>query len=394
MQTAQALLLTLPVIVHGHAYLYYPPLRGGALNNADNEYCPQCQGSSILPLPTCGKDKFLDFDGPVTTLQEVGGRVKFTVKMTAHHMGHFQFRLCDKVITSSLDGFANEEACLSEHILERVRPEEVHTDCVANDTRGDCQPFDEVNPSYWYLPPMSHGPTFSFHYRLPQGFSCEKCTLQWWWMTANSCTPHPDAYRCYFQKMQQQQWNANAWCWGACSFAGACPAVQRGAGSCGEQFKNCADVRIMHSSSSPVPSPTGSPAGPTPTHQPIAPPSPEPEAEAEQEAEEEQEQEEAGGSSSAPTAMPGMACKANLDLNRGVTDSDCKRCAEGYEWWPCNEASLCSCTPSLAEEATVSGKRARGHYFLGLIQQSDEVQKGAFGMGATPPEAAAQPQEL
>merc|ERR1740123_1661975 len=255
-------------------------------------------------MPTCGRDSFLNYsDGPVTTLT-VGQRVQFEVKVTAHHKGHFQFRLCNRTISSALGGRAAEEACLNEHVLQRVRPEDVHSNCQPNDARGDCQPFDEDNPSYWYLPPASAGDAvlleeavpaqqdqavlaqaqshsaavkvYRFYYQLPQGVACEKCTLQWWWSSANSCTPHPDAYRCYFQKIEQQQWNAGAWCRGACSFAGACPAVQRGASNCGEQFKNCADVRIAHASSSPLPSPTPRPAAPAPTPQPMAPPSREP----------------------------------------------------------------------------------------------------------------------
>merc|ERR1719382_2304795 len=63
-------------------------------------------------MPTCGNDPFLDFSqGPITTFSP-GQRVQFEVRVTAHHMGHFQFRLCDRAINSSLGGYAGEEACL------------------------------------------------------------------------------------------------------------------------------------------------------------------------------------------------------------------------------------------------------------------------------------------
>jgi len=138
-----------------------------------------------------------------------------------------------------------QEACLDEHVLERVRPEEVHSDCQPNDIRGDCQPFDEANPSYWYLPPAAGmSADYKFTYKLPDGVTCEKCTLQWWWSSANSCTPHPDAYRCYFQRMEALKWTASDWCSGACVYNDRpCPASQGANVLCGEQFKNCADVQ-------------------------------------------------------------------------------------------------------------------------------------------------------
>merc|ERR1719203_1924417 len=87
-------------------------------------------------MPTCGKESFLNYgDGPVTNLT-AGQRVQFEIRVTAHHKGHFQFRLCDRTINGSLSyagtsGYAGEEACLKEHVLERVRPEEMHSDCKA-----------------------------------------------------------------------------------------------------------------------------------------------------------------------------------------------------------------------------------------------------------------------
>jgi hypothetical protein len=40
-------------------------------------------------------------------------------------------------------------------------------------------------------------------------------------------------------------------------------------------------------------------------------------------------------------------CVANEAANRGVSDSNCAQCPLGYQWWPCNEATLCKgdCTP-------------------------------------------------
>merc|ERR550532_3149283 len=108
-------------------------------------------------MNSCGNDKFLEWtDGPVTTLK-AGEMVEFNIIVTAHHKGHFMFRLCDKVIDANLGDLQAHEDCLNEHILQRVRPTERHDDCQPNDMRGDCIPFDEANPSYWYIPPPGLG---------------------------------------------------------------------------------------------------------------------------------------------------------------------------------------------------------------------------------------------
>lgn len=170
------LLVAIPVLASGHAYLTKPEMRGGANDNAGNGYCPQCLGSTNLPMATCGNAHFLDVDGPVTELV-AGEMAEFAVTITAHHKGHFVFRLCDQALSSETGGYQAEESCLNEHVLHRVRPEEVHSDCHANDARGDCQPYDEYNPGHWYLPPP--GPSVHrFHYWIPSHFTCERCTLQ------------------------------------------------------------------------------------------------------------------------------------------------------------------------------------------------------------------------
>jgi len=412
MSKSGAISLLLPALAHGHAFLYFPPMRGGASGNPDNAYCPQCLGTIDLPMPTCGGEQFLNYpSGPVTPLT-AGQQVEFQIKVTAHHKGHFQFRLCDQTMSSAVGDLEDQEACLNEHILERVRPEKIHSDCQQDDSRGDCQPFDEANPSYWYLPP-SHGSmsaNYKFTYKLPDDVTCEQCTLQWWWSSANSCTPHPDAYRCYFQKMEELGWNAASWCSGACDFRGACPASQGKAVLCGEQFKNCADVKITGPGSgtsqmtqqATTVAPTGLPAA-APMPMPASTPEPESEPETEPESEPESEQEseaETEAPTAAPTPVPAIdstqaptpspsssvgtpaTCTVNTALNRGVTQAACDRCTTGYQWWPCNELGpdgdiLCFCSGNLLE-ASASRRAVKEHRFLGLIQRSDRVQKASW----------------
>ncbi|CAK0885446.1 unnamed protein product [Prorocentrum cordatum] len=197
----------LPALASGHAFLTKPEMRGGASGNVGNGYCPQCLGSTDLPMATCGNAHFLDAVGPVTELR-AGELAEFAITVTAHHKGHFVFRLCDHRLDSQAGGYQAQEDCLNEHVLSRARPEEVHADCQRDDPRGDCQPYDEANPGHWYLPPHSGShldrAQHRFHYWIPADLTCESCTLQWWWMSANSCTPHPDAYKCYFQEIRMQ----------------------------------------------------------------------------------------------------------------------------------------------------------------------------------------------
>merc|ERR1712187_807390 len=138
-----------------------------------------------------------------------------------------------------------------EHVLERADPP---ADCVPNDPRGDCQPIDESNKDYWYLPPPGQ-PVHEMQYKIPSTLSCEKCTLQWRWYTANSCSPDPQANACYFKKLQNLGWDSSKWCGAYC---GTCNAALLATNmsqarkssaplNCGEQFRNCADLKILPS---------------------------------------------------------------------------------------------------------------------------------------------------
>jgi len=320
---AASLLSAFPALASGHAYLTKPEMRGGANNNAGNGYCPQCLGSTSLPMPTCGRANFLDVVGPVTELV-AGEMTEFVVKVTAHHKGHFVFRLCDQALSNQTGGYQAEEACLNEHVLHRARPEEVHSDCQPNDPRGDCQPYDEANPGHWYLPPNGASEN-RFHYWIPSGLTCERCTLQWWWMSANSCTPHPDAYRCYFQEMERQGWDAGKWCGGACSFNGACPASQRGPSKCGEQFKNCADVRVTDRGATRGPTPA---PAPTPVSAPTAAPTP----------------------TAVPIAPAGSECVQNLDCTENAWCAD----STYVDWCPRHPAGDCPSPQCVASSSTQS----------------------------------------
>lgn len=243
----------------GHAYLAYPPMRGGISGSDRNSWCPQCGNGA----GTCGdggqwgNSDFLGSpESPKATFQ-AGQIVEFEIRMTAHHRGHFEFSICDQQVTHSTQ---DAQGCLDRHRLRRASPP---SDCVPNDSRGDCQPVHEQYPERWYLPPNS-GP-HKMKFVIPEGLQCSACTLQWRWFTANSCVPAPD-YGCYFDEMRAKGWNADSWCGvycGTCSSAlvqtNASSTVSRG---CGEEFRNCADIAVL-GGSGPSPTPTTSSPAPT-----------------------------------------------------------------------------------------------------------------------------------
>ena len=105
-----------------------------------------------------------------------GQVVSFKVVVTAHHMGHFEFSICDRRINSSM---ADPDACLRKHVLQRVPPEESYSDCVENDARGDCQPLDKRHSERWYLPPKRNTTEdHTMRFRMPDDLHCDECNLQ------------------------------------------------------------------------------------------------------------------------------------------------------------------------------------------------------------------------
>jgi len=111
----------------------------------------------------------------------------------------------------------------------------------------------------------------------------------------------------------------------------------------------------------PAPAPVPAVAAPTPSPMPVPEPEPEPEPEP------------------ATVPAPGtMTCVATPGLNRGVRDADCAKCAQGYKWWPCNEAILCQCSgPQLAQVRQRSLRQARRHKTIGaaLVQDGARLER-------------------
>jgi hypothetical protein len=137
-------------------------------------------------------------------------------------------------------------SCLEQHKLVRAPPLS-EWNCAPNDEREDCQPVDENHPSRWYLPPGLR--TFKMRYQIPSNLACTSCTLQWQWYTGNSCVPGADV-GCHFDRMRAEGWNVDDWCGVFCGTCTSSSLLQTNAsseGHCGEEFRNCADVRVISS---------------------------------------------------------------------------------------------------------------------------------------------------
>ena len=334
---AAVLLVTLVPSVVGHGYIVEPPARNVIFHGPRNGYCPHCgNGGGVCgdggQWP--GSSNYLGGEnkGPQRTYT-AGEVVEFEVKITAHHMGHFELHICDEHLGPLTPDPEGPSGCLSRWVLERVPPESVYTDCRVNDPRDDCQPLDQEHPERWYLSPGSG--TKKMHFRIPTGLSCSSCTLQWRWWTANSCVP-ADGYGCYFKRMNDLGWNAGSWigswiinsarnCGSALLQSNTSLASSSARRGCGEEFRNCADITVL-GSGGPSPSPTPSPA-PTPSPSPSPVP---------------------GTTTAAPTPAPAGSCVQNKDC---VANAWCQDPAYA-QWCGLHSAAQCpspQCTLSSQE---------------------------------------------
>jgi len=274
------------VQVDAHGKLTVPVSRNVIDGNGGCAHCLNGAGP-------CGSSKFLDYyAGPQATWQ-AGSVVPITITVTAHHRGHYEIRVCDRQLNSSV---SNPDDCLNKWVLERATPEEAGiTDCQPGDSRPACVPLDPRHPERFYLPPSTEiSGTHTYYVKVPSDLQCDVCTIQWHWWSANSCIPASD-YGCYRDVLQSNgYWAGSKAAWWTVG-PGACPG---GCGSrlhcgCGEQFWNCADITVQGSSgriptTKPTPTPTLALATPAPTS--VSQPEPEPEPETE------------------PSPAPGLRC--------------------------------------------------------------------------------------
>eukprot|EP00746_Dinoflagellata_sp_MGD_P068490 gnl/MRDRNA2_/MRDRNA2_28180_c0_seq1.p1 gnl/MRDRNA2_/MRDRNA2_28180_c0~~gnl/MRDRNA2_/MRDRNA2_28180_c0_seq1.p1 ORF type:complete len:751 (+),score=116.43 gnl/MRDRNA2_/MRDRNA2_28180_c0_seq1:182-2254(+) len=297
-----------------------PPSRNLVAANNNNEQCPHCVnagGTTAVKARAKGHHPSREREGthgicgdpvqnhpwPASPAQAEymvptkayrtyteGQIITIAIGISTHHTGHFDFRICDeeggvngKTGVGSQSQLAAQK-CFDKWVLERVDPKE-RPECNGKDwTTGDndCQPIDPSAPERWYQGPRGNGeiknghPYLSkfqeetglngwyhageghlMHYRLPKGLTCNKCTLQWHWQTANSCLPD-QSYKTY-------PFPSSGWCgWCKAGWATIPVAGCGNGGRYGEEFWNCADISIKAGSGggSPRPAPRPMPALP------------------------------------------------------------------------------------------------------------------------------------
>jgi len=187
-----------------------PPGRGGA-RSKERMFWDLCGNPaySAIAKPTSSWDGW--GGAPVATYKE-GGEIEFIVVMNGEHGGIHQFRLCDKKLGSALGDLKANAECIDKYFIgEMCTPGE---GCGCTDDKcKDKTPHSDPND-----PIFSHGPAphniYGAHvmkFKLPEGVSCDECTVQWYWAT-----------------------------------------------SFGEWFRNCIDIKI-EGTSKPTPRPTPSP---------------------------------------------------------------------------------------------------------------------------------------
>merc|ERR1712151_863694 len=181
----------------------------------------------------------------------------------------------------------------------------------------------------WVFPnPSVDGAIYKIRVFLPPGLACsqdEPCTLQWLFVTGNSQSSYPEAFRnCADFKLVDES-------------AGSAPAISTTPfGTTTPKSMSTEFTMTTTTTITQTTSPTQLPPGLQPE------PEPEPEP----------------MSTQAPNSA-GQACKAIPGLNRGVTDSDCAKCETGYQWWPCNDKDLCVCNSGLLQDTARDAPKRR-----------------------------------
>jgi len=262
---------TATVHVNAHGYLESPRSRNyvanqdgswgtGDQSTPKKETCHHClNGGGAANSGQCGITGNVNYDFPpnasggvmptnIQATYEKGQEIDVSIKITAHHKGHFEFYVCPIEY-----GQAPTRNCFWSHPLEYVK-----------DLKYGA-PKDPNHPYRAYIPPSTFGDlNYSYRLKLPSDVSGNLVLLQWWWVSANSCKP--SGY---------DQYNFPA-AWGQMgSSLGSCNVSPDGTINGAEQFWNCAEVQILDDGSPGSPQ-TPAPSTSSPTASPVRPTTPAP----------------------------------------------------------------------------------------------------------------------
>ncbi|EER00933.1 conserved hypothetical protein [Perkinsus marinus ATCC 50983] len=266
-------ILSILAIVKGHGWIESPKARN-AVAGPDNHYCRQCgnSGGTVnrireknAPFPDnhdaegthglCGdpfegggtnlpppaQQTYMQ-QGPVKATYTQGQNIVIEMDLTVHHWGHFEYRICEGGLSGQK--YPTQKAgqdCLNKNLLVRPDPKsrpECRNAKNIDASNYDCQPLDTAHPERWYLPPQSYGPKYKMTFKLPDDLTCSLCTMQWNWITGNSCLV--DGYKEYFAKFKEEYPNMDSSWDQSNSPKDSCDLARDG-----EQFWNCADIKIQ-----------------------------------------------------------------------------------------------------------------------------------------------------
>jgi len=142
-----------------------------------------------------GKPQVSNKVGATQATYQAGQVVEFKVSVTAHHMGFFEFELCD-------DAGALSEQCFARH---RLLKEDCQCSC--QDGTNNCAACDACRR--WWKPLMESEAKswvardyeglvlpghyldeveFTVRYAIPEGISTSQGVIRWHYLTTNSCT--------------------------------------------------------------------------------------------------------------------------------------------------------------------------------------------------------------
>jgi len=252
-----ALLLARGTAVEGHGFLATPRSRNFVANEDGKwwappgevhpkpESCPHCLNRGGVAAGACGIVDGYDYTSPLDSLgapytgavqgaYAEGGLFDIEFVLTAHHKGHVELSLCADSASPTNECFDAHKAEFVEDLKYGAPPDPAHPE------RGYVAPNDGSVPAdYSNAVPTSEGGGmhFKMRYRLPAGVSGERVLLRWHYVTGNSCS---DVGYDSYAFPSPSWWSPQV---------AQCGPLDVTGNSGGEQFWNCADIRITQGES-------------------------------------------------------------------------------------------------------------------------------------------------
>lgn len=185
--------------------------------------------------------------GKIVRTYRAGSAVAFKVAINAHHKGFFRFHICNvKNCPNGEIGFKcfNRRNCRE---LQRIQIPK----CQSRYSQ-DCSPVDPSYKGRFYVPCENRkgGRRYSVYglngemlYRLPKGFKCKHCVLQFFWTSGNNCKPK-GVLKYFLSNHAPKRWSK---CLGNLGHRGSYTAKtqQCEKNTFPEEYYQCADVRIV-----------------------------------------------------------------------------------------------------------------------------------------------------